>query len=127
MTAKEDAVGPDDCLDLERQGWDALSTSGPIAAAFYEQILDSDVVMLLPGGMVLDDRRSIIEAMSGQPWASHTLTDLHALAPLPDVCVVHYGVVATRAGTPPYSALVSSLYARRDDGWRLAFHQQTPR
>jgi hypothetical protein len=120
-------MGSADCLDLERQGWDALSTSAPVAAAFYEQVLDSDVVMFLPGGMVLDDRSSIIDALSGQPWASYALDDLRALAPLPDVCVVTYGVVANRDGSPDYSALVSSLYVHREDGWRLAFHQQTPR
>ena len=120
-------MGTVDCLELERQGWHALSTSGPIAAAFYEHVLDSHVVMLLPGGMVLDDRWSIIEAMSGPPWASYALEDLRSLEPLPDVCVVHYGVVANREGSPEYSTLVSSLYVRREDGWRLAFHQQTPR
>ena len=26
-----------------------------------------------------------------------------------------------------YSALVSSAYVRREGGWRLALHQQTPR
>jgi hypothetical protein len=26
-----------------------------------------------------------------------------------------------------YSALVSSLYVRRSDGWRMAFHHQTAR
>ena len=119
-------MGSVDCLELERKGWQALSTSGA-AAAFYERVLDADVVMLLPGGMVLDDRSSIIEAMSGEPWASYDLADLRALHPLPDTCVVTYAVVASRPGSPEYSALVSSLYVRREDGWRLAFHQQTPR
>jgi hypothetical protein len=120
-------VGSVDCLEIERQGWQALSTSGAAATTYYGRILDSDVVMLLPGGMVLDDRTSIIEAMSGQPWASFELADLRALHPLPDTCVVTYAVVASRQGSPAYSALVSSLYVRREDGWRLAFHQQTPR
>jgi hypothetical protein len=26
-----------------------------------------------------------------------------------------------------YSALMSSTYVRREDGWKLVFHQQTPR
>jgi hypothetical protein len=34
--------------------------------------------------------------------------------------------VAERQGRD-YRALMSSLYVRREDGWKLAFHQQTPR
>lgn len=37
-----------------------------------------------------------------------------------------YGVLAQRDDTA-YSALMSSVYVRRGDGWKLAFHQQTPR
>jgi hypothetical protein len=29
-------------------------------------------------------------------------------------------------GDESYRALVSSGYARRDDGWKMVFHQQTP-
>ena len=38
-----------------------------------------------------------------------------------------YGVVAQRDGAEEYSALIASTYVRRDEGWRLAVHQQTPR
>jgi hypothetical protein len=41
--------------------------------------------------------------------------------------LVAYGVVARREGQPEYSALMASGYVRRPGGWRLAFHQQTPR
>jgi Domain of unknown function (DUF4440) len=68
-----------------------------------------------------------MDAMAGQPWASHTLEDPHVLPVTDDVAVVTYGVVAQREGAPTYSALISSTYVRRDDAWRLALHQQTPR
>jgi Domain of unknown function (DUF4440) len=116
-----------DCIHLEQQGWQALATGPEAAGSFYERVLDHDVVMLLPGGMVLDDRSSILEAMSGQPWSSYRLEDLRAIHPTTDTTLVTYGVVAARQGSPEYSALIASLYARRDGGWRLAFHQQTPR
>jgi hypothetical protein len=35
---------------LERQGWDALSTDGETARAFYDRVVDERAVMLLPGG-----------------------------------------------------------------------------
>ena len=46
--------------------------------------------------------------------------------PAPGTGVVTYAVVAERDGRE-YSALVSSVYVRRPDGWRLVLHQQTPR
>jgi hypothetical protein len=116
----------DELIALEQQGWEALSTSGEAARAFYDQVLDERVVMLLPGGMVLDDRATIVESMSGQPWSRYALEDLRTLRPTPDSGVVAYGVVATRDGQE-YSALMSSVYVRREDGWKLVFHQQTPR
>jgi hypothetical protein len=113
--------------DLEEQGWQALSSTGAAAAAFYQQILDETAVMLLPGGMLLDDRATIIKSVSAQPWSSYRLHDMRVLQPAPDTGIVVYEVTAQREGTPPYSALMSSLYVRRVGGWKLAMHQQTPR
>jgi hypothetical protein len=117
----------DELIDLERRGWEALSASPDEATAFYDRVLDAEVAMLLPGGMVIDDRASALAAMGGQPWASYALADERVLALGDDAGVVLYAVVAERSGAPAYSALVSSTYVRRDGGWRLAAHQQTPR
>jgi hypothetical protein len=127
------AVGDDQDVDdatieparLEERGWEALSTPGA-GPRFYLEVLDDEVVMLLPGGLVLDDRRAIVESMGGPPWSTHRLEGLREHRPTPDTALVTYGVVARRGDTE-YSALVSSLYVRRDPGWRMAFHQQTPR
>jgi hypothetical protein len=40
--------------------------------------------------------------------------------------VVVYHVEARRPGQEPYSAVVSSTFVREADGWKLAFHQQSP-
>jgi hypothetical protein len=40
--------------------------------------------------------------------------------------VITYECSAKRKNGQPYHALVSSGYAKRADGWKLAFHQQTP-
>ncbi len=117
----------DELIELEERGWQALSSDPSTATEFYDRVLDDAVVMLLPGGMRLDDRDTIVNSMGGPPWASFRLEDPRVHRFGPDAAVVTYGVVAERAGSPPYSALMSSLYVRRDDGWRLAFHQQTPR
>ena len=117
----------DDLKGLEERGWQALASDGATARTFYDEVLDDAVLMLLPGGLVLGDRAAALEAMGGAPWASYALEDVRVLRPTEDVGVVAYGVRAQREDAPPYAALVSSLYVRRGSGWRLSFHQQTPR
>jgi hypothetical protein len=117
----------DQLIDLEERGWQALASDPRTASEFYEQVLDDRVVMLLPGGMRLTDRDTIVASVGGQPWTSYRLEDLQVLELGDDTAVVSYGVVAERDGWPSYSALMSSTYVRRDAGWKLAFHQQTPR
>jgi hypothetical protein len=114
-------------IDLEKEGWRALSSSGEVAAEFYERVLDEMVVMLLPGGLVLDDRVTIVQSMAGQPWSAYDLENLRVLQPTEDTAAVLYDVVAQRTGQPEYSALISSVYVRRGDEWKLTLHQQTPR
>ncbi|NUO58571.1 MAG: nuclear transport factor 2 family protein [Hamadaea sp.] len=104
-----------------------MSSTAAEATDFYERVLDRDVLMLLPGGLVLDDRAAIVKAMAGQPWSYYELQDIRVLSPTPDVGVVTYAVVAQRTGSPAYTALLSSTYVRRSEGWKLLFHQQTPR
>ena len=116
-----------DPIELERLGWQALATSGAAATQFYTEVLDDGATMLLPGGTALTGRESILQAMSGQPWSQYRLEEMHASALTDDVVVVIYGVTAERTGSPPYSALISSTYARRPRGWKLTLHQQTPR
>lgn len=43
-----------------------------------------------------------------------------------DFAIISYRVEVTRADGEIYTALVSSGYARRPDGWKLAFHQHSP-
>jgi hypothetical protein len=120
------AAAEDELITLERQGWDALSTGGDAARTFYESVLDARPVMLLPGGMVLDDRATIVESMSGAPWNHYVLDGEHCQRPTADTGLVTYGAVAERDSNR-YSALMSTLYVRRENGWKLVFHQQTPR
>jgi Domain of unknown function (DUF4440) len=114
-------------VELEQAGWHALCSGPEDAVAFYDRVLDDHVVVLLPGGMRLDDRAAIVHSMGGPPWSGFRLEDPRTLRPTTDTAVVTYGVVAERRGSAPYSALISSFYVLRDDGWRLAVHQQTPR
>jgi Domain of unknown function (DUF4440) len=113
--------------NLEEQDWQALSSTGAAAAEFYRHVLDETASMLLPGGLLLDDRVTIITSMSAQPCSSYQLHVLRVLEPAPDMGIVVYQATARRDDAPPYSALMSSLYVRRAEGWKLAMHQQTSR
>src|SRR3546814_856260 len=112
-------------LELERAAWKALSTDGETAAAFYEEVLAPSVLMLLPGGLVIDDREAAIESMSGEPWSSFELDDERVVSLTDQSAVVAYRASAAR-GDLSYSALISSTYVRGAGKWRLALHQQTP-
>jgi hypothetical protein len=114
-----------DVAQLERAGWDALSTSGAAAAAFYDRVLADDVLMVLPRGLVIRDRAEAIAAMSGAPWDHHELTDLEVVTLGDDVRVVACRGSARR-GDVVYRAHFTSTYLRVGSDWRLAVHQQTP-
>ncbi len=95
----------DELTDLERPGWEALSTEGA-AGPFYDEVLVDEPLMLLPGGMVLDDRQVIVDSMSGAPWESYDLEEPLRVVPLgKDAAVVGYGATATRGEVE-----VSSLF-----------------
>lgn len=114
----------DELVELEREAWAALSTEGA-AAPFYDDLLAKDVLMLLPGGTVIDDRTQVVDSMSGTPWSSFELADERVIDLTEDSAVVAYRATAVREGHE-YSALFNSTYVREDGEWRLALHQQTP-
>jgi hypothetical protein len=116
----------DDLTSLETEGWEALSSDSAAAKAFYDRILDDEPIMLLPGGLVLDTRAHVLASMSGAPWSSFELEDLEARIVHDDVGIVTYRAIAERRGRGEYVALMSSVYVRRPDGWKLVLHQQTP-
>jgi hypothetical protein len=112
-------------LTLEREGWDALRRGGDAARDFYDRVLAREVLMLLPGGMVIDDREQVVDAMRGPPWDDHELFDERVLPLGDDAAVVAYRARARR-GEMTYEALFNSTYVREDGAWRLALHEQTP-
>jgi hypothetical protein len=118
----------DDLIDLERGAWEALSTSGEAASKFYADVLATDVLVLLPGGLVVDDRDQVIASMQQADWTSFELTDERVLELSPDSAILAYRVDAQRGGDADadYHALLGSTYVRENGAWKLAVHQQTP-
>ena len=112
-------------LELERAGWRALSTDGDTAVAFYDDVLARDVLMLLPGGMVIDDRAEVLESMRGAAWNSFELADTRVIDLTANSAVVTYRATAHRDDVE-YEALFNSTYVREGGSWKLKVHQQTP-
>lgn len=112
-------------LELERRGWEALSSGGEAAVAFYDEVLAPEVLMLLPGGLRITDRAEALRSMGGAPWDSYALSD-ERVAELTGTCAVVSYRAAARRGDVDYEALVSSTYVLDGAAWRLAVHQQTP-
>jgi hypothetical protein len=113
-----------DPLELERAAWRALSGDGD-PAEFYSDVLADDVLMLLPGGLVIDDRDKVIQSMQGPPWDDYRMSDERVLRVGDGAEVVAYRATARR-GTHDYEALFNSTYVRHHGRWQLAVHQQTP-
>ena len=110
-------------LALEREGWDALSSSR--GAGYYRGCLFEDALMPFPFGVT--DRTQAIDAIAcAQPWSGSEITSPR---------VVQVGEGRDRGplqrerparGEPTFDAVVSSTFVRRGSDWRLAFLQQSP-
>lgn len=113
-------------LEIEKQGWRALSSEGSAATDFYQTVLSKDAIMLFPGGLRLEGKESVLASLAAQPWKSFQLEEPRVVRVAEGVEVLTYKVSAQREGSPPYEALVSSTYTQLDGSWRLAVHQHTP-
>lgn len=108
--------------ELERRGWAALS--GPDGAAFYQDAMAEDGLMVFPG-MVMDKATAIATIREVQPWSTFELSDVRTAAD-ENAALVTYRAKAQRADQPEYEAVMSSVYVRREGRWLLLLHQQSP-
>ena len=115
----------DELLELEHQGWRSLCDG--TGASFYGQIMTSDGVMILSHGQVFD-RQAVIDSLGeAPPWRTYDITDERLITPTDDQAILVYMGRAYRdEDEPAFIALMSSVYTRHRDTWRLALYQQTP-
>jgi predicted GH43/DUF377 family glycosyl hydrolase len=107
-------------LALEEAFWRASGDRGA-----YEARLADDAVHVFPGWGV-GEREPVLEAVAAAaPWDSFEIEDPRVVELAPDAAALVYTAHAVRGGEP-YEAAVTSVYCRRDDGWELTLHQQTP-
>ncbi|MCA9873891.1 MAG: nuclear transport factor 2 family protein [Anaerolineales bacterium] len=119
-------MGKHTLIELEEQGWQALSSAGDAGKRFYEAILREDAVMVFPGGLRLSGKEAILASLAAQPWQSFQMEEAQTLDLTENAGVVVYQVTAQRAGSAPYEALISSTYVQHNGVWKLVLHQQTP-
>lgn len=113
-------------LKIEKEGWQALSTTIDAASKFYHSILCEDAVMVFPGGLVFVGKEKILESFAEQPWDTFQIENVRVVALSETSSILVYKVTARRGKSDPYEALISSTYVYRDGSWMLAYHQQTP-
>ncbi|RSZ65551.1 nuclear transport factor 2 family protein [Corynebacterium hylobatis] len=110
-------------MDLERQGWEALSSA--TGWDFYGRLMTAEGVMLLVNGMVLD-RTTIAATLNESPaWASFEITPEKLVPVGTHAATLVYRAVVERPGQPPFEALMASTYVLLDGVVRLALYQQT--
>ncbi len=115
-----------DLIELEEQGWQALSSEGEASKKFYSSVLRDDAIMLFPGGMLVDGKEKILGSLDTQPWKSFQIEELQVISLSENAAVLVYKVTAQREGSDPYVALITSTYVLSDGRWKLVLHQQTP-
>ena len=111
---------PDELLRIERGFWDGDS-------AYYEQHLDDRCVTVfteMAGTFKKEDIARMIT--DSDRWRDLSLDVKGCLEPVPGFAILTYAANARRKNGDPYSALVTSGYAKRDGVWKMALHQQTP-
>ena len=109
---------------LERAGWDALCRGE--GAAFYGDVMTEDGVMVLAHGQTMD-HDAVVDSLAGGPaWDRYELTDLTVVPAGPEAATLVYRATAHRGDATPFTALMTSTYARRDGRWRLTVYTQTP-
>ena len=110
-------------LELEEQGWEALSSADPVQ--FCNEWLADDAVMIVPGMVI--DRATFLDAVAHeQPWVSHRIEEPRVVQLSNDSAALVYRVKAQRDDQPEFAALLTSIYVNRAGRWQLALHQQTP-
>jgi hypothetical protein len=113
----------DPLLELEEQGWQALSSPDPVK--FCEEWLADEALMIVPGMVI--DRATFLQALAHeQPWANHRIDEPRTVRLTDESAALVYRVTAQRDGRPEFAGLLTSVYVKRAGRWRLLLHQQTP-
>jgi hypothetical protein len=108
----------DDLYDLERKLGDGNGDT-------YREHLADDAVVVVPGQAL--SKEETAQAMDASPgWDELSFDDERFVQLGDDTALLSYRFSGRRGEDFRYTALMGSLYVRRDGSWKMAFHQQTP-
>lgn len=109
-------------LQLERDGWDALSSQ--TGGTFYGDLMTDDAVMVLVNGMVMD-QPTIASTMNQAPlWDRYDIRDARVIPLGTDSAALVYNATAMR-GADTFEALMTSTYTLVGGRPRLKLYTQT--
>lgn len=113
-------------IQLEKQGWKALTTDSDSARDFFGKVLHQDAVLLRPGDKRICDVDDIVQSITKKPWKGFTIENERAIALSDKVAVFIYWLNAERQSGEVYRALVSSTYVEEDGELKMIVNQHTP-
>ena len=115
-----------DLIELEEQGWQALTLVGEASKKFYSAVLHDDATIVFSGGIRISGKEKILESLAIQLWKSFQIEAPQVISLSENAEVVVYRVTAQREGSEAYVAFISSTYVLNNGTWKLILHQQTP-
>jgi hypothetical protein len=118
----ESATEREELLELERAGWSALCDG--TASEFYRTRMTADGLMILANGAVLTRLEVSDSLADAPPWDGYSIDDPTTVALGQDATALVYTAAAHR-GDFRFAGVMTSVYVRSGDGWKLALYQQT--
>ena len=114
----------DQLVAIERKLW------SNDAAYYRDNLIEEAVLVFAETGVIPRDTAVdaiLSENANGKRWAEVEFADVKTLRFSDDVLLLSYRVAARwEHEESRIFALASSVYVKRNDRWKLAFHQQTP-
>jgi len=94
-------------------------------ADFWVENFSDEGVIALPIGLM--GKKKVVQSQKkARPWSDFAIKDATVVDLGDDVASITYQATARRDDESDYSAMVTSVYARRNGKWQLMVHQQTP-
>ena len=107
-------------LEVEQRFWQASGDPD-----FWAEHFNDEGVVGLPIGL-MNKESTLLGQEQARPWGDFSIKEAHIVDLGDDVASITYHANAQREGESDYSAVVTSVYARRNGEWQLMVHQQTP-
>ncbi len=109
-----------DLLALEKKFWTGDE-------AFYRENADAScLVAFAEMSGVMPNKDLAATAKDGNRWKKLDIEEKGMVQPSDDVAILTYQANAVRENGDAYAAIVSTGYVKRNDGWKMMFHSQTP-